>query len=179
MDKLSFLIQMLHHGRVEAEQAKVKEDLAMDKLSKLPEYLAYQAALKDRKNSEAMVKAQTEDVRSTAIQAWSDTGKTKFPGVSVINSKALDYEPGQAVNYCIEKKKSKFLSLETKDFEKWALGILVTDVDTARELGIDFIQVVDEPAARISSNLDDAMQEIINNTVEEITQPTPSGEKES
>ena len=170
MDKLSFLIQMLHHGRIEAEQAKVKEDLAMDKLSNLPEYLAYQALLKDRKNSEAMVKAQTEDVRAAAIQAWLDTRKTKFPGVSVISSKALDYEQGQAVNYCIEKKKSKFLALETKDFEKWALGILVTDADTAKELGIDFIQVVDEPAARISSNLDDAMQEIINNTVEEITE---------
>ena len=143
MDDLNNLVLELAQARAEAAEARAR-------LTALMVSAAIIEAQADEHFAVARVADLEDAVRKAALEEYAASGN-KHPhlAVAVRVNKRLRYDPATALAYCCEHFDAAVKTvLDARAFEK-----------VAGNLGLDFVEPVEEPQATISSDLTAYLQE--------------------
>ena len=139
MDDLNNLVLELARARAEVAEAHAR-------LVALMASTAIIEAQADEHFAKERVADLEDAVRKAALEEYARSGnKRPHPAVSMRINKRLRYDVGAALEYCRQNFNAAVKTvLDTKVFEK-----------VAPNLGLDFVEVAEEPQATIASDLTD------------------------
>ena len=148
MTELSSLARRVASLRVQVDVAKdlIKQHEAA--LTDVPEYQALAAAKVSRDATGRDLEAAELDLRQALLQFYEQSGERKYGCGEIKLYTRLDYQPHDALAYCIEHKLNDLLELNKRGFEK-----------VAKELKPEFVTLVDEPRAQIAGDLGEYLAE--------------------
>lgn len=137
---------MLDDLMLELAQARAEAAEAHARLVALMASAAIIEAQADEHFAKERVADLEDAVRQAALEEYTRSGnKHPHPAIVVRVNKRLHYDVGAALKYCREHFDAAVkVVLDTKVFEK-----------AAQSLGLDFVQITEEPQATIASDLTD------------------------
>ena len=157
--KLFMLVRTLDETRTKLNDAKEEEERRLTVLERLAEYMIYQNAVKDRKDSAITEGAVKKDVGQLAIQIAEQTGEKKFPGVTVTEGTVTTFDPDLAKEYCMVRKLGAFFVFDADKFAVWLKANMEQGKEVVEQLGLSVVnpEMKTKYGTRVDSDLSPAI----------------------
>lgn len=131
----------LANSRAKVVRWTEKTAEAWRKMAKTEAYLTHEQHKSVLDGCKADVAKYEKTVRNMAVTNHEQGGDDN-PHVKIVNKRVVSYNVDKAVEWAAKTGQFQFLKLDSASFRK-----------VAGELKLDFVEVTQEPAARISSKL--------------------------
>ena len=143
------LVRILASARADKESAQSAVKLMQEELEKTDEWQRLRLAKENlslRNDDESKLDDQ---LRDTAIKQYElDKNKHPHSAVSIGEYDVLEYDPGSALIWCVEKDMRKALKLDKRQFE-----------NIAKIMEPEFVTMEKEPRAKIKTDLSEYLDD--------------------